>query len=365
MSITPYVPIFEITRGRIVESVHFGALAVVDATGKRIASCGDPALVTYLRSSAKPFQVMPFVESGGPDAYRLSPKEISLMCASHQGTDEHVQTVRSIQEKTGVAEDQLMCGTHPVGDPATQKAMQSRGESPTPNRHNCSGKHTGMLAYTHFKKMPLSPDGGAPAYIDPSHPVQVEILQTFAAMCGMEPGQVELGIDGCSAPNFAVPLERAAYAFARLCDPAGLSPARAAACRTITSAMTTHPFMVGGPSSFDTALMEQGAGRFVCKGGAEGYQILGLMPGAIGSDSPGIGIAIKISDGDSCGRPQPDHKPSIYIRPAVVLEILRQLGVLSASEMQSLASFGPDFTIYNWRKLKVGAGTPCFDLKME
>lgn len=365
MDTDPYQPLYELTRGQVVETIHYGAIAVVDSAGRLLASFADPNAVTYLRSSSKPFQALPFIESGGHKAYHLTPKEIALLCASHQGTDEHVATVRAIQEKTGVTEAELMCGTHPIGDPPTIKAMQARGEQPTPNRHNCSGKHTGMLAYTHYKNLPLTPDAEHPAYIDFSHPVQKEILKTFAEMCGMAPEDVNLGIDGCSAPNFAVPLERAAYGFARLCDPRDLSESRANACRTITSAMTSHPFMVGGPTSFDTALMEQGAGRIVCKGGAEGYQILGLLPGVLGAQSRGIGIAIKISDGDICGRSRPDHEPPVYIRPAVVLEVLKQLGVLSETELNALSRFGPEFTIYNWRKLEVGAGRPHFQLVLS
>jgi L-asparaginase II len=349
MSLSPYLPLFEVTRGGVVESVHFGAIAVVDACGSLVASYGNPQAVTFLRSTAKPFQALPFIENGGQKLYNLSLREIALMCASHSGTDEHVAVVQGIQAKTGVAEADLECGVHPITHEPTLEAMRQRGEKLSPNRHNCSGKHTGMLAYARMKGLPKE------NYTDPSHPIQQEILLALAAMCALPPGLVVLGIDGCSAPNFAVPLYNAALALARLSDPqaGNVRPhARRDACDTIFEAMTSHPDMVGGPDSFDTHLMQAMDGRVLSKSGAEGYCGLGLPPGALRPDSPGVGVALKISDGD--GR----HGA----RPAVVLETLRQLGVIDASQLDRLASFGPVSTVLNWRKLDVGQARPCFVL---
>ena len=349
MSLSPYLPLFELTRGRIVESVHFGAIAVVDARGRTIASYGDTQAVTFLRSTAKPFQALPFIENGGQEHYSLSPREIALICASHSGTDEHVAVAQGIQVKTGVEEADLQCGVHPLSHEPTIEAMRQRGEKLTPNRHNCSGKHTGMLAYTRMKGLPKE------SYTDQSHPIQQEILGAFAAMCALPPEQVELGIDGCSAPNFAVPIYNAALGLARLCDPEAGEvepPARRKACHTILDAMTGHPDMVGGPDSFDTHLMDAAGGRILAKSGAEGFYGMGLRPGALGQGSPGAGVALKVSDGDAKNR----------VRPAVALEILRQLGVLGPSELESLAVYGPLSTVHNWRKLEVGQARPCFTL---
>ncbi len=347
--ISPYTPIFELTRGEAVESIHYGAIAVVDAHANLVAWYGDPQAVTYLRSSAKPLQALPFIEHGGQAAFGLSLREISLMCASHSGTDDHVAVLRSIQAKVGLQESDLMCGFHPLSHAPTVEAMRQRGESVSANRHNCSGKHTGMMAHARRHGWTIAD------YINPSHPVQREILQTFVEMCGISQEEVRHGTDGCSAPNFAVPLSCAALAFARLADPAGLPPARADACRTITTAMRSHPDMVGGPDSFDTLLMQVAGDRIFCKGGAEGYQVLGLLPGALGPDSPALGIALKISEGDQRGQ----------ARPAVVLDMLRQLGAITPAELQALVQFGPSFQLYNWRKLLVGEARTCFQLHFE
>lgn len=346
-----YQPIFELLRGETVESVHHGAVAVVDVYGNLVAHYGDPGLVTFLRSSAKPFQVLPFLEHGGQAYYGLSQREIAVMCASHSGTDQHVETIRGIQAKAGLSESDLMCGVHVPGDEATAETLRDKRLVPTPNRHNCSGKHTGMLSYCQMsgRKYPDLP------YIAFDHPIQQEILREFSEMCQVSPEQVCLGVDGCSAPNFAVPLRNAALAFARLCDPqAGLvsPPERVAACRQVTTAMQAAPDMVAGPGKFDTLLMQAAGGKLVSKGGAEGYQAIGLMPGVWYPGSPAVGIALKIADGDGRGK----------ARSAVVLEVLGQLNALDVDELESLAEFGPRFSIFNWRMILVGLGRPVFEL---
>ncbi len=283
---------------------------------------------------------------------------MAILCGSHDGTDEHVEVVKGIQSKVGIQESDLLCGTHLLSDPLTVEAMRQRGETPTPNRHNCSGKHTGMLAHARMRGLPISD------YINPEHPVQKSILETFAEMCGVLPEQVELGTDGCSAPNFAIPLSNAAWGFARLCDPRGLSSERAAACRRITSAMMTNPFMVAGTDRFDTRMMEVGSKRILAKGGAEGFMALGIMAGALGAESPGIGIAFKISDGDVAIR-QADGNFRNRVRPAVALAILDQLGYISQAELDALAEFGPVRPVTNARKIVVGESRPAFTLKRE
>src|SRR5574342_386518 len=138
-------PLFEVTRGRIVESVHYGSIAVVDSNGKLLASHGDPQTVAFLRSSAKPFQALPFVERGGAEHFNFTQRELSISCASHEGSDLHVQTIEAMQKKIGIEEKHLQCGAHIPGDIQAFKSLILNHEQPTPNRNNCSGKHTAML----------------------------------------------------------------------------------------------------------------------------------------------------------------------------------------------------------------------------
>lgn len=335
--------------------MHYGSIAVVDSNGKLISSYGDPKVVAFLRSSAKPFQALPFVERGGVEYFGFTPRELSISCASHEGSDLHVQTVEGIQKKIGVEESALQCGVHMPGDVEAFKSLIINNKQPTPNQNNCSGKHTAMLAHAKMRVLPLE------NYLDINHPIQQDILASFAEMCLLPVKEVKLGTDGCSAPNFAVPLYHAALAMARLCDPRELSKERASACRKITSAMTTHPEMVSAYGEFDEQLMKVGEGKIVCKRGAEGYQIIGLLPGVLSPDSLGIGIALKVSDGDA-SRTSLDLVHIPRVRPAVTLEILRQLEVLSSKQEQALASFGPVMPVKNHRGMITGQSRPTFEL---
>lgn len=328
---------------------------MVDSHGKLLASYGDPDTVAFLRSSAKPFQVLPFVERGGVEHFGLTARELALACASHEGSDEHVRVAELILEKAGIEESGLQCGAHMPGDVSAYKRLIANDESPTPIRNNCSGKHSAMLAHAKMRDLPLE------NYLGFDHPIQQDILASFADMCLLPPNQVQVGIDGCSAPNFAVPLHNAALAFARLADPHDLSITRASACHQITSAMTSYPEMVSGQGEFDCRLMQVGAGKIVCKRGAEGYQAIGLLPGALSPDSPGIGITLKIMDGD-LGQRKPDLSAYSRVRPAVTLEILKQLGALSEAQLRELSEFGPVKPVKNHRGIIVGESRTSFKL---
>lgn len=339
MSIPAYVPLVELTRGSIVESIHYGAVVVSDSAGKMLFSLGDPGIVTFLRSSAKPFQALPFVERGGVEHFGLTQQELAIMCASHHGTDAHVKVIESIQRKIGVTVDDLLCGIQPSSDSETAKRMLINNEVNSPLRHNCSGKHSGMLAHALLRGFPTAD------YINPAHPVQQTIIQTFSEMTGVPVAQIILGTDGCSAPVFAIPMSNAALAFALLADPSTLPEPRQSALRQIFSAMTAYPEMVAGPTGFDTILMKVGRGKILSKGGAEGYHALALLPGACEVDSPAYGITIKISDGDQ-SRPE-------RARPVVAIEVLRRLGALDAEQVNELSAFAAR-PIYNWRHIPVG-----------
>ncbi len=338
-------PIVEATRGNIVESIHFGGFIVVNADGDVLASLGAQNLMTYPRSSMKPFQALPFIENGGDEAFGFTAQEIAIMCASHSGTDLHVSVLKGMHEKVGINEDDLGCGVHWPSDAKTRQSMRAAGEEPTPIRHNCSGKHTGMLAYAKMQGWDL------PSYLDPNHPVQVSIRKVLAEMLQMDLADLPLGIDGCSAPVYSIPMQNMAAAVARLADPKSLNETRAAACQKITAGMMSHPMMIAGPGKFDTELMTAGKGKVFSKGGAEGYQIIGVMPGVIEDGSPGLGIAIKISDGDARGR----------ARAYVSLLILSALGVLSENELEQL-NFKEKRLVKNWRGIEVGELRPAFAL---
>ena len=334
----------EVIRGPLVESVHFGALAVVDDTGKVLFRLGDIDKVYYLRSSSKPFQTIPLVDQGGVASFGFTQKELAITCASHQGTDDHVETLKSMHAKIGVGIENLLCGIHPAGDRPTALEMHKRGEEPDQYRHNCSGKHTGMLTQCKMSGFPLED------YTNVEHPVQKQIIQAFAEMVDVPVEEITIGIDGCSVPVFGVPLRKAAYGYARLCNPVGLGTPRESSCQQITAAMMAHPEMIAGPNKcLDTELMNAAKGKVVSKGGADGYQAVGIMPGVIGQE--GVGITFKVLDGDVSGR----------ARSAVTVALLASLGALSQGEVEQLSDFAPR-PIYNVAGLQVGHIQTAFEL---
>ena len=125
-----YQPVFELTRGKIVESTHFGAVAVVDSSGHLLAWHGDPKLVTFMRSSAKPLQALPFIELGGDQAFHLTSKEVAILCASHEGTDEHVEVIKGIQAKVGVRGERPVMRYAPAQPPSHRRGHAGTRRSP-------------------------------------------------------------------------------------------------------------------------------------------------------------------------------------------------------------------------------------------
>jgi L-asparaginase II len=339
------VPLVEVTRGEIIESIHHGAFVVVRSDGSVVSSQGNINLLTYPRSSMKPLQALPIIETGTAEAFNLTDEEIAIFCASHTGTDMHRHVLEGIHQKIGLRESDLNCGVHWPADATTREAMKMEEIKPTAFCNNCSGKHTGMLAQAAFMKFDLKD------YLNPQHPVQVKIKETLAEMVGMDAENIPLGIDGCTAPIYGVPMVKMAQAIALMAEPRGLDPDRAFACKRIIRAMMSFPIMVAGPGTFDTDLMLAAKGKVFSKGGAEGYQVLGVMPGAVEKGSPGFGIAIKIADGDSRGR----------ARQAVSLAILTELGVLTEDELKELKSYG-NVSVKNWREIEVGKVRHIFEV---
>lgn len=340
-----YRPVVEVTRGEVVESIHYGAIVVAEAGGSVAHSWGDIEIPVYLRSCAKPFQALPGVEAGVVERYGLSRAQLAVMCASHSGTDEHVDTVRAIHAAVGLSQDDLQCGSHMPFDRTAAEKLRQSGDEPSPLHHNCSGKHSGMLALAKYLGEPLD------TYISPDHPVQRRIVHALSEMGGIAVSRIRLGVDGCSAPNFALPLRAAATAFARLAAPADFPEPRRRACHKIFEAMTEEPRMVSGPGKFDTRVMEVTGGRLLAKGGAEGCQAFALPAGVAGDNSPALGVMIKIADGDKSQR-------AGY---PVAVELLRLLGALREEELVQLEAFAAQ-PVTNHRGGVVGEVRPAFQL---
>lgn len=324
-------------RGKHIESSHRGHIAVVDHTGKLLYYAGNPDEKVYARSSMKPIQAIPVVETGAADHYSLDEADLSLCCASHNGEKMHTDRVLSILNRAAIEDTALQCGTHPPRWEERYKELILQGEEVTPLYNNCSGKHTGMLVTAHHMGEALE------NYYELNHPVQQRILDAVSEMAEYPKEEIEIGIDGCGVPVHGLPLERLAYSYARMANPEGLSETRQQTVKRITEAMMAAPEMVGGTNRFCTDFMKAGRGRFFGKAGAEAVY-------CIGDNETGLGIAIKVEDGNS---------RAMY---PVAVEVLKQLNLLSDEQVAELMEhYRPK--LRNARKEEIGELVPAFELK--
>lgn len=329
------VPLIELSRGGTLESLHFGAIAVVDHQGHVLASAGDPHWRTFSRSTLKALQALPFMQSGGPAHFGFESEQIALMCASHNGEDKHVAQTTRMLERAGLGTAALRCGCHvPSYFGATETSPPA--DAVFDQRHNnCSGKHAGFLSYCVQHGLALDD------YIDPSHPLQTAIRRDVARATGMQESELRMGIDGCSAPNYALPLRNLAWGYARLAS--GTRDGEfGGSFEQLANAMTRHPDLVSGTARNDLAFMTAGRGDWVTKVGADGVQV-------VASRSRGQAFAIKIIDAS---------KPALF---AATVEVLHLLGWLDEQQRTELEPWRAR-EIRNVRGLLVGERKPVFQL---
>jgi L-asparaginase II len=271
-------------RGNLAESRHYGSIAVVDINEKVLYSRGDAERMTFLRSAAKPFQVLPLFTMGAYDKYRFSLDEVAVMCGSHSGQDMHVERVQSILNKIGLTKEALQCGVHRPFHRQTAQRLAAAGEPISPLRNACSGKHACMLAISCSQGWEID------NYMDIEHPVQQLMLQTIAEITEFPAGEIGLGLDTCGVPVFAVPLAKMALAYAKLAFIKSASATQRRGMETIVEAMITYPELVAGTGRFTSTLIAAGEKTFIAKDGGESSFGIGFV-------NQGLGIAVKIEDG--------------------------------------------------------------------
>lgn len=329
-------PLIELTRGGTLECLHLGAVAVVNTQAQLVAYAGDPHWLTFSRSTLKALQALPFLQADGPRHFGFSQAQVALLCASHNGEAKHVATAQSMLDQAGLSYKALRCGCHV---PSLFAALETAPPADLvfDERHNnCSGKHAGFLAYCVQHGLSLDD------YIDPAHPLQQAIRRDVARAVGMDAQALKMGIDGCSAPNYAMPLAKLAYGYARLAS--GRQDAEfGASFERLGNAMTSHPDLVSGTGRNDLAFMQAGRGDWVSKVGADGVQV-------VASKSRGEALAIKIIDA---------NKPALF---AATVAVLDQLGWLDATQREELAPWRAQ-TLRNARGLTVGERRPAFQLQ--
>ncbi|MBQ0958570.1 asparaginase [Ideonella sp. 4Y11] len=334
----------EALRGDTVESAHRGALVVVDADGATVLALGDVQRPVFPRSAVKLLQALPLVASGAAERWQLTDAELALACASHGGEPAHVATAAGLLARLGLDASVLECGAHwPGHEPAT-RALARSGAEPSALHNNCSGKHSGLACLGCLLAGGADARGFLSGYTQPQHPVMREVSAALQAATGHDLAHAPMGIDGCSIPTFAIPLQALARGFARVATGQGLSAGHAVAARRLRRAIAAQPFMVAGSGRLDTDLMAHFGERLCCKVGAEGVYCAALP-------ELGWGLAIKVDDGNNARAAE-----------VVLASVAQALLVRDEADAAVLAP-RVAVTLRNWRGTAVGALRPASSLQ--
>jgi L-asparaginase II len=318
------VPLLEVWRGGLLECVHQGHAVICDAKGV-VAAWGNPKAVIFPRSSAKMIQALPLLETGAAAARGLTDRHLALACASHEGADLHVGMAGRWLADLGLGETDLRCGAHEPHDRDERDRLVRAGEKPCQLHNNCSGKHSGFLTVTQHLK-------AGPEYVEIDHPLQTAIRAATEETTGE--AVAGWGVDGCSAPNFAMSVEGLARSMAAFANAREGHGAREGAMHRLTRAMAAHPELVAGEGRACTELMRAMGGRVAIKGGAEAVYVA-MVP------EKGLGIALKVLDGGERGS------------QAAIAALLARIGVLDAGHPAAVKRMSA--VQRNWRGLETGS----------
>jgi L-asparaginase II len=321
----------EVHRGNLAENLHRGHICIVGKNGKVLKSIGNTDFLTYLRSCAKPIQAIPVITTGAAEKFKLSNKELTIFSGSLNGQDFQVDILKSILDKLGLDESYLRCGIHPPSHRETRKKIKNY----TPLHNNCAGKHLAMLALCKFFDFPLE------NYDQLEHPVQQLILKEISYFTEIPVNNIKIGTDGCGVPVFAVPMYNFALAYYKLSNADILDEKRKYAVKLLMKNSIKYPELIAGDERICTELMRVKSNIFA-KVGADGSY-------GIAAFHEKFGIAIKIESGN------------MRALNVVVIELLKQLEILSESDVEKLDIFY-NIPVFNHRKEIVGRFKPVFKI---
>ncbi|MBU1023103.1 asparaginase, partial [bacterium] len=323
--------LIDVLRSGTLESQHIGSIVAVNFDGKIIAKVGDPERRSYMRSSIKPIQALPtYMDDSCMRRFKFNARERAYMMSSHSGERCHQQVGTVIQKKLGITDNEMGCGIHPPYHTKTRNEMQYNREPFTPLCNNCSGNHLVMLTLSIHNKWDIG------NYIHPDHPYQQEVLKWISLFSGINKNKIRTGMDNCSVPAYNLTLREMALIFARfsahdrldeLPNPDNLDIQKAkTVIRRIIADFWAHPEMIGGEGRLCTYLNRIGKDRFFSKAGGEAMQVTGIL-------DKGIGIAVKIADGDHATR----------AKNTAVMDALYQLGLISDKDLKKAGKlYKPD-----------------------
>lgn len=331
-----YEVLVEEYRGGILENVHMGVLCGINEEGKVVYSVGNENHITFMRSAAKPFQAIPVIQHGVVEKFGLTPKEAALFAASQRGEKYHIEALESILRKTGVAEQQILCcPTYPLNEEPKAAYHREHGEK-RKLYHNCSGKHSGFLALAKLLGHDMD------RYWEPDHPVQQLSLVAMAEMADYPKEDIQIGVDGCGFPVYALPLQHIARAYLKLACPDLIeNPGTREAAVKIAGYMNAHPEMVASHDFICSVLLADP--NIVAKGGAKGVYGFGLK-------KERMSFALKVLDG------------SELVWPNIVASILEQIGYDNRETIERLYALSPK-QIKNDNQVIVGERKAVFTLE--
>ena len=306
--------LIEVYRGELVESFHFGHLAISNNRGEIIAFWGDPKALIFPRSSCKIIQALPLVEMGSAKKFSLENKHLALACASHSGAEKHLNVAKNWLLKIGLNEKDLLCGYHLPYDKVQLNKLKKNKKMLSQLHNNCSGKH---LSFLTISKSISQESDNIKNYININHPVQKIVKKTFEEISGYQ--NSVFALDGCSAPNFACSIQSLAKAMAIFANPEKMEQKRKDSIEILKTSVLCYPDLIAGDDRLCTKIIKKSNNQLIVKVGADGVYTAILL-------DKGLGIALKICDG------------SRKAAECLIVTILIRLGYLKSDD--------PDFINY-------------------
>lgn len=322
-------------RGNTLDLTHYGYLVIVDENSNVLYSIGDPDDIVFYRSASKPLQALPVIARGLDRKFGLTEEESTIFAGSHAGEDFHIAALESILKKAGLSEDMLvMKPAVPCYVPANEARIR-QGLEPRKLYHNCAGKHTALML------LQRELGGEVRDYWKMGAACQLEVQRAIEIMSETE--RVELGVDGCGVPVFAVPVRCIANAFKNLVAPEHIADeGLRRAAEAFAPRIHKYPLMMRG-TGYLCSLINYDP-NILGKGGANGVYGFALK-------KEKLGVAFKFVDGTE------------HLWPLMVLEVLKGLGCLSRETAERLETLHP-YQIYNDNDTLVGERKPCFEVKI-
>jgi|YNPMSStandDraft_2_1061718.scaffolds.fasta_scaffold00003_83 L-asparaginase II len=293
-----------IKRGKLAEKIYEIYYILIDEDLNILSYSGNINYITYSRSTAKPFQLIPLLTNDGHNYYNFNEKEISLMCSSHFAEDYHIETLKQIIEKIGINEDDLLCPKTYSRNKVIREEQIKRGYKESKLFSDCSAKHCQMIAYSLIKGYPFIDKSkivydnlrGKNDYYNYrmlDHPVQKDIFDIISFIYETDKKDIYIGIDGCGVPVFSSSIINMAKAYLKLILCKSGDQKIDNALNIIKSSMTKYPQMISGTDGLCSILTSIFNGNGIFKVGADGVYCGGFI-----KDNKAYAISLKVLDGN-------------------------------------------------------------------